>query len=293
MTFPAYRSLLQGVGGLDADGSRPVALGAAVDDNPAGLVLGRIPALQPLSLEILSLYVVPEHRGEDVATQLLEELEDMARVRYSVMELSGVYLTGKPAVPALERVFEKRGFGPSVLRGLVLRFEPEDADQCRWYRRARLPRGASLFPWRDLTPADRDALQQSQRERDWVDAALDQSLCDADCDPISSMGMRVGGEIVGWAINHRVAPDFVRFTASFVRRDLAARGAMFPLYAASIDALRGTGVTCSTVIPARFDRLIEFAQRRCAPFARFCGESRIVTKNLFAHSAFEFESTAR
>ena len=99
-------------------------------------------------------------------------------------------------------------------------------------------------------------------------------------DAASSVGLRLHGAVVGWVITHRVAPLLVRYTACFVREDLQAQGALFPLLVASIDTLMGTGTTCTFVTSSQFPRMVRFTQRRLAPFVSYCGETRGVTKVL-------------
>jgi len=86
-------------------------------------------------------------------------------------------------------------------------------------------------------------------------------------------------------INHRASPDLVTFTTSFVRHDLARRGVTFPLFAASLERLQGTGVLCTFVTAAVYPRMNRFVLRRCAPFATFCGETRGVSKELSSTAA--------
>ena len=284
MTFPLYRPLLAlaGTGRADGQGNVPLACCAFVDDVPAGLALGQVTPAAATALELVSVFVPAEHRGRGVATRLVECLEAQAVAR-GLDTLTGSYMTGKPSIPALERVFAKRGFDPPKLRMIVLKFTPEEARECDWYKRARMPQHAEIFSWSSLTDADRAWLRQSQAERHWIHPELEPWRCDQRFDD-SSVGMRKDGEIVGWVINHRAAPDLVTFTTSFMRADLARRGAIFPLYVASIERLMGTGVICSFVTNAEFEGMVKFALRRGAPFIHYTGETRGVAKRLHASS---------
>ena len=96
--------------------------------------------------EILSLFVRADVRGRGIATGLVEGLEQAARDagRDAIM---GVYMTGKPSIPIVERVFEKRGFEPPVLRKAAVRITPEQAVNCPWWGRGRLPEGGEMFMW--------------------------------------------------------------------------------------------------------------------------------------------------
>ena len=283
MTFPLYRPLLPvlGTAGADPEGNRPLACRALAGETMAGLVLAQRTGADPASAELLSVFVAPEFRGRGIATRLLGCLEEAAAAA-GVTELSGAYMTGKPTIAALERVFAKREFTPPELRMIVLKFTPEEARECDWYKKARMPPGASIFPWAELRPDEREEIRRSQAERQWIHPELEPWRCDQQFDEVSSVGMRKDGAVVGWVINHRPARGLVTFTTSFMRYDLARRAAIFPLYVASIERLMGTGVICSFVTNAKFDRMVQFALRRGAPFVHFTGETRGVTKRIGA-----------
>ena len=295
MTFPLYRPLLPllGTGAADAQGARPIACRALVAGEPAGLVLAQRTAAAPASAEILSVFVPAAFRGQGIATRLVECLEQAARERHGVNELTGSYMTGKPGIPAVERVFEKRGFTPPELRMIVLKFTPEEAARTDWYQKARMPAGATIFSWSELTGEEREEMRRSQADTGWIHPDLEPWKCDERFDHVSSVGMRKDGQVVGWVINHRPSPGLVTFTTSFMRKDLARRGAIFPLYVASIERLAGTGVICSFVTNAKFDAMVRFALRRGAPFVHYTGETRGVSKRLQAGASAPASSTRR
>ena len=126
LTFSAYRSLLAAVGAgtPDAIGRIPVALCAESDGRPAGLIVARYvpggragaPPSSPdgslsADAELLSVFVVPDLRNRGLATALVAAVERELALR-GARRLAGIYMTGKPSIPALEKVFEKRGFSP-------------------------------------------------------------------------------------------------------------------------------------------------------------------------------------
>lgn len=284
MTFPSYRPLLSLIGSVNpATGGRPVARCARQGDRPVGLAVAEIAPGDGMPTELFSVFVAADARGRGVATTLIEHLEaDVAAAGSS--SLGAVYMTGKPSIPVIERVFEKRGFCAPVRRTVVVRFTPEEASTTDWYRRARLPVGATVFPWKDLTDAERVELRRSQQEAPWIHPDLEPWRCDQRFDEVSSVGMRKDGKVVGWVINHPISPGMVCFTTSFMRRDLARRGAIFSLYVASLERLKGSGVTCTFVTASHFESMVNFVLRRCASFISFCGETRGVSKVLAARS---------
>src|SRR5947209_8746355 len=76
MTFPHYRTVLRLAG---ADPS-VIAIGAMDGAERVGLVLGRIEA-DGRTASALSVYVVPNYRGNGIATALLTRLEQQLEAR--------------------------------------------------------------------------------------------------------------------------------------------------------------------------------------------------------------------
>jgi GNAT superfamily N-acetyltransferase len=280
MTFPAYRLLPGLLGSINAaTGGRPVARCATVDGRPVGLAIAEIAPGERAVAELLSVFVVADRRGQGVGTQLIEGLEaDLRRHGASILE--AVYMTGKPAIAAIERIFAKRGFQPPEQRKIVVRFTPEEAATTEWYGKARLPPGAEVFSWADLTPTELEELKQTHEDTPWIDPDLEPWRMSPRFDPVSSVGMRKDGRVVGWVINHPIGPKLLCFTTSFMRRDLARRGAIFSLYVASLERLKGTGVTCTFVTSSQYQSMVRFVLRRCAPYISFCGETRGASKAL-------------
>lgn len=288
MTFPLFRPLLPllGTGQASPAGSRPVAHVARQEGRPVGLALAEVPAATPASAELLSLLVVGDARGRGVGTALVAGLEaDLAR--RGVTEVGGVYMSGKAFTAPLERVFAKRGFSPPQVRKVVVQCTPEEAARTDWFQKAKMPDGGLIFPWAELPREEYEGLKRSQAERPWIPQILEPWSCGEHVDAASSVGLRLHGDVVGWVITHRVAPLLVRYTACFVREDLQAQGALFPLLVASITNIVGTGVTCTFVTSNQFPRMVRFTQRRLAPFISYCGETRGVTKRLEGAAAPE------
>jgi GNAT superfamily N-acetyltransferase len=304
MTFPVYRPLLtlapasrhpeQG----DARRIRPVAVVARSAGRLAGLALAELP-LEPepggAPPELLSLFVKPAARCAGVATALLAALERELRSR-GVSRLATVYTAGKESTPAVERVLEKRGWEAPKARTLSVRFPPREAlasDLFDDRRMAALTGRLELFSWGDLGAAERARIRSSHEEKPWITPALAPWRFEgAAFDPVSSIGARLpadrGGDVVGWVLNHVVAPGTVRFTCSFLRKDLSRRGRIVPLYHASLRRLAAAGVERATfVTPVLYPNMIRFILRWIAPIAEFVGETRGSTKRLAgsAHSS--------
>jgi GNAT superfamily N-acetyltransferase len=289
MTFPAYRHLLTLEPTFRLPGEaeqRPVRAFGVVGrygDRPVGLALAEMPTREADGApELLSLFVEPPHRREGLATALVEAVEDGLRDRgFDLVE--AVYMTGKAAVAAVERIFETRGWQAPELRTITVKFTMQEALSTPWYgRMGLLPAGAEIFAWKDLTPAERQQLVESNERSPWIANSLQPWRHDTiGFDPVSSVGLRYRGEVVGWVINHRVDARTVRFTCSFMRKDLSRRARIVPLYSEALRRLSEAGCEfCTFVTPTVYPGMLEFIRRHCAPYASFTGETRGTRKRL-------------
>jgi GNAT superfamily N-acetyltransferase len=302
MTFPAYRHLLSLAETVrhpdDGDTRRVQAAGtvAMLGNHPVGLAL----AERPLDADgtpsaLLSLFVNPSIRRRGIGTALVAALEDVMSGPQPV-RLEAVYMTGKADVAAIERVFAKRGWQPPAMRTYTLRFTTDDAARMPWFGRVPLrDRDFEMFAWRDLRPDERDAVIASQQARPWIPDGLEFWRHDrAGFDPVSSLGLRYRGALVGWTINHRLAADTTRISGAFVRDDLSRRGRLMALWTESITRMQADGVRwISSITPFQLAPMVAFLARRCAPWATFAGETRGTYIDLSPRARHERTAVAR
>jgi GNAT superfamily N-acetyltransferase len=288
MTFPAYHHLLtlqQSTRHPDYGDARrvqPHAIGAWRGDTIVGLALLETPVTEMAPAELLSLFVIEDARNQGVATELVHAAERGAR-SVQLPTISAVYASDRPATPVLERVFAKREWSAPVTRAVTMTFTPAAMVQTDWFARVRWrDSDFEIFRWCDLSSEDRALVRRSHEERPWIRKGLEFWRHDHyGIEPVSSLGLRYRKAVVGWVINHRVSPEHVRFTCSFMRDDLARRGRILPLYTESIRRLVEAGCElCTLVTPVQYREMAEFLRRRCADFATYFSESRGIEKRL-------------
>jgi GNAT superfamily N-acetyltransferase len=288
MTFPAFRHLLamtpapRYVDGTAQCLRQPVGVTAISHGHAVGLVLADMPLEGRGHPEVLSLFVHSGWRGRGIGSLLLVALEDsLRRAGHSVVD--AVYMSGRPTTAAVERIFQKCGWSAPVTRAITVRFTPAEAAQTPWFKRVALPpRDYEIFPWTDLNPEERAFIKTSHERAPWIAKGLEPWQHDYyGFDPISSLGLRYRGTVVGWVINHRISIGCVRFTCSFMRDDLSRRGRILPLYTESIVRISQAGIgECSLVTPLEYSHMAAFLKRRCAGAVHFFAETRASTKLL-------------
>ncbi len=292
MTFPAYRHLLE----LEPvrrhrDSTRgpriqPLAVTAIADGAPVGLALAELPLSEAdEDPELLSLFVVASHRGRGVGTDLLHRLQESVRAG-GHSRMRAVWMTGKPGIHAFQNVLWKCGWAPPETRTVTVRMTVEETYNVPWLGKVSLPSRYEIFPWRELSDDERAELKRSQQERGWIAPDLQPWDFEHRLEPLTSVGVRGPEGVVGWVLNHAISPSTVRFTCSYIRKDLGRRARILPLYAESIRRLRSSPYDqFCFVSPLAHPTMAAFAKRRIGPWASFLAETRESTTNLIRRDA--------
>lgn len=272
LTFPYYRPLL-----LPAPHPQVLARGLLRGDEPVGL--GLVEIVPGHGAYVRSIYVAPGLRRRGLAAELLRRLEAATRAR-GESELRGVYMAGESNVEAIEALLARCGWDPPALRMYVLRSNLDSIDRARWMQRHRLGPEFEIFPWKDLTAAEREALLARQATHP-VSREVFPFTFSPDIEPHTSVGVRRDGEVVGWVVNHRYDDHTVRFTASYLREEYQRLGGLIAVYAESINRCRPVGITDAIwTVPVEFPRMVAFARRALIPYATSIQETRGSRKRL-------------
>jgi hypothetical protein len=287
LTYPALRHLLalEPTVRFPAEGDRrriqPLAVGASEQAAPVGLALGCLPLGDGDAPELLSFYQRPERQTPLAADGLMALFED-AVCDAGFRSLGFVYTSGTREAEALEELLARRGWSPPETRMVTLRFTLEQLKSTPWFERYRRRTGFGFVPWIEIGEAEVAALRASHEESGWIAEDLvpwgfDQQRLDA----ASSIAIRLGGEIVGWVLNHRIDERTIRFTCSFLRRDLSRRARIVPAYSESIARAEAAGYERGLfTVPKHHTEMVAFVERWCAPWFGFVGETRGVAKAL-------------
>lgn len=274
-TFPLFRSRLQA---LKPEGTT-VAISASESNQPIGLALAEIDP-DTKSAEVLSIFVKSTHRRQGIGTALFTRLEQELFSR-GCQGAKLVYSTGLPITPALECLLRKCNWTPPQPRMLVCKTSLYSILKAPWMQRTTLPASYTIFPWIEITEEERIAIQQQQEASPWIPQDLIPFKHEKNFEPLNSLGLRYQGQVVGWIITHRLAPDIIRYTCGFVRQDLQKLGRYIPLIANAIHIQAKARISEGIwTVPLVHTSMVYFVKKRMASYLSSLEETRGSFKSL-------------
>lgn len=200
LTYSAYAPLLKD--------PYTLLVAAQIGDTPIGLALA-YPIAEEYKTRLLSVFVRPEYRCRGIATALVRTVEQEAREQGDTW-LDAAYLAPKLA---LERVLARCGWDSPYVSLEVLEAPFADLhDKIAGVRLKPPPKGSVFFPWSEHTAEDRDYLRSREKQ---FGSAL-HPYAEIDSLEVGSLGVRWDGQLVGWALLHRIAPNTIRATAVYL-----------------------------------------------------------------------------
>ena len=276
MTFPAYQGLLD----FDSADVAPLAIGTLQNDAPAGLAL-LVTSPNAGEAELLSIFVAPRLRRSGIALELMQRTLAYCKT-HRIQDISANYMSGQGSTQTLENIFNKTGWTAPQTRMLVVRCSLDSIKSAPWLNRYALPKGYEVLPWAQVTTAEREALRVSNLEKPWIAPDLVPFDLEENYEPVTSLALRVNGAILGWCLNH-VVDGMLRFTCSFLRRDLQRLGRIVLLYSESVSRMPAAGLSVGMwTVPIRHAGMVNFAHKHMQPYSIFFGETRGVTLHLDA-----------
>src|SRR5206468_11256397 len=121
------------------------------------------------------------------------------------------YNTSTPTAPGAPRLLRTHGWAAPRQKSILCKVSGTVLE-APFFReplfsaiRDGLP-SAVVFPWAELTVAEREQLRRGQEVEGWIPDDLLPYVHEQGCDRRTSFGMRLGGEVVGWLITHRLSP---------------------------------------------------------------------------------------
>jgi uncharacterized membrane protein len=225
-------------------------------------------------LILLSVFVEPTYRFQGVGTDLMTRLEQELIFR-GCTDAKLIYTSGQPTTPAFERLLQKCNWTPPKPRMLVCKSSIDKIVHAPWMQKTKLPDSYSIFPWSEITEAERLALQKPEERFPWIPETLIPFIHEENFEPLNSLGLRYQGELVGWMITHRVSVDTIRYACGFLRPDLQKMGRFIPLLANAIHIQNKANIlNCICVVSLQRNAMVNFVKKRMAPYLTSLKESQ-------------------
>jgi hypothetical protein len=164
---------------------------------------------------------------------------------------------------------------------LLCKSNAERIGKTPWLDRYTLPDEFTIFPWAELTAQERQTIEQRQQVESWYPPVLTPFQEEDRLEPLNSLGLRYQGQVVGWMITHRVAPDTIQYTSLFIQQEFQQLGRTIALIAEAIKRQIAGGVPYGIfMIDVENKTMVKFFRRRLQPYMTSLTEARCSRKNL-------------
>jgi GNAT superfamily N-acetyltransferase len=248
------------------------------DEKPIGLILCEPGNAE--SARIICWSVLPAFRNKGIGNSLLEYLEHTLLKR-GKRNLILTFRSDLPAFKVIEKVLNRRCWSTPRIELKLYKVTAKSFNEPAWFSRVKLAHGCTLFPWRELSGDDRAAIIEKQKKTGWYPRELTPFQEESKIEWSNSLGLRQHGEVVGWLITHRVAPDVIQYTSLFVSHAQRSLAGGLPLIVESIRRHRETQVS-RAIFQVRSENksFMEFVDRRLSQLLATSADRMITTKEL-------------
>ncbi|MED1913865.1 GNAT family N-acetyltransferase [Bacillus thuringiensis] len=219
LVHPKHLELLDHINGSSVWG-----FGASNNNQPAGIVLGRS-AVNEGQAMIIELVVAEGHQRRGMGMKLLWHAEQKMREQ-GISDGQFAGFIKAQDFSWLSKIAIREGWQLPKVKTYMYTLGSMRLGECQWVERLALPVGFTLFPWKDLTPAER--LEIEQGEGQWYTPQLSPFFEEGKFDPDYSTGLRYQGKVIGWVIVQRMAGNLLLYKTMFVQEKYQqqARGIM-------------------------------------------------------------------
>lgn len=195
-----------------------VVLGASFWGQPAGVAV--LHAEKGVAI-LTDLYVLPAYRRAGIGSALLAAAEEEVK-RSGLGKIQAVYRADEHT-PAFEHLLANQGWAPPLVQSVVF-WTSCSAGYDEWSQRYRFRPPYAAVPWSEISEAERQVIA-SRGASGWYPPKFSPFQRPSHVwDEETSLGLRYKGEVVGWLLTLREAPDLIRVEIMFVDPPLQRLG---------------------------------------------------------------------
>lgn len=187
---------------------------ATEDQMPVGLILATYGKTRDKA-RIHTFMVHPNRHSDGIGTELMQRLEKALRSE-GCKHLEGNFRSHWKAVPFLTQLLTSAGWSEPVEDLIIVKGEAKKVLRLFMHDKIQLPEDFHFVPFTQLSPGQKEAIKKRKKEENWYSDILDPFTHENTMNPITSMSLVRGDQVVGWVISHQIGPTLNEFTSLFV-----------------------------------------------------------------------------
>lgn len=254
-----------------------VGIVAEVSTKQVGLILADVFSIQPNQppeAEVISLFVLPQYRNQGIGRNLIEKLE-AGLIRLGCTQMNVTYKSTPITTSILEPLLKQQNWQPPKISFLLGKTTTEKVSQAPWVRKYPLSDKFTVFPWHELTNADKQQIQTFD-----YPASLN-PFGNIPAEPLNSLGLRYQNQLIGWMVTHRVASDAIRYSTMFVDNKFQRMARAISLLSQSILLQAESSVPyCLFAVADDNPPMLQFVRRHLQPYLIEVNDSRVCVKKI-------------
>ncbi len=184
------------------------------EKTPVGLILSTFNQ-DRTSVRIHSMLVHPQHRCRGIGRQLVATLEDHLQ-REGARKIDGHFRSHWKSVSAIYKIIGQQGWSEPREDLIIVKGESVKALSVFTADTPGLPVGYRFAPYSEISGSVRQQIALKKKQENWYLDYLDPFINESTIFQKGSFFLKQGDHVVGWLINHLIAPDLAEFTALFV-----------------------------------------------------------------------------
>ena len=187
---------------------------ASLDKQPVGLILSTYGSSKAQA-RVHSFVVHPDHRNKGIGTRLLTSLEENLASE-GCETIDGSFREHWKSTDALRNVLAKCGWILPEQDLIIVRGEARKVLKLFMDDQLTLPEEYHFHPFTGLTEEQQGYIRKRKEKDNWYPDILDPFVYPATINPVTSLALMRGDEVVGWVISHMISKDLNEFTSLFI-----------------------------------------------------------------------------
>ncbi|GIO05556.1 hypothetical protein J31TS6_15840 [Brevibacillus reuszeri] len=210
--------------------SNHFALGVSAGGAAIGYVLVRTRA-EISRANIIELKIEQKFAGNGHEKILLHTVENKLREKnYHTLTFDCVFHEGETATKEFLQPGE--GWSDGELLSHIWIADLQGISRDEWIKKKRIPKGFELFSWDELSVSEGQDIEAGCEQ--WYPEKLSPLQEEQQMNATLSVGLRYGGNVIGWMIVQRAARNMVFFKTQFIRDEFRKLGRGMLLIAEAI-----------------------------------------------------------